>query len=93
MKNKIIIDTIRNTIKDSTFCYRNKEGQGFIEKAKCQCYLEGEISCDAYFEKIEFHGLFDKLDKQGLSRNEILNEIEKIFKWNETSWIQYNVKK
>ncbi|MGG1690812.1 hypothetical protein [Heyndrickxia ginsengihumi] len=39
---KSIMETTRNTIENSVFCYAKKDGQGFIEKAKCQCYLEGK---------------------------------------------------
>ncbi|PLT31991.1 hypothetical protein [Bacillus sp. V5-8f] len=94
MENKkAIVDVIRDAINDSVFCYANKAGQGFVEKAKCQCYVEGKKCCDAYFEQMEFHALFNELVKKGMSRAEIFAEVENVYQWKDTSWIQYNVNK
>lgn len=84
---------VRDAIQNSIFCYSKKEGQGLIDKSDCQCHLAGEKNCAAYFEQLEFHRLYSDLENQGFSRSQIIEEIEKKFKWDETSWIQYNVTK
>lgn len=91
--NKLIWESIKDTIENSVFCYDKKDGQGFTEKSTCRCYMVGEKVCAAYFEQLEFHRFYTELENQGFSRNQIMKEIEKRFKWDETSWIQYNLTK
>lgn len=86
-------ESIRDAIQNSIFCYSKKEGQGLIDKSDCQCHLAGEKICSSYFEQLEYHRIYDGLEKEGLSRSQIIEEIEKKFKWEETSWIRYNVRK
>lgn len=85
------LESIKDAIQNSVFCYTNKEGHGFVDKSDCQCYLAGEKNCAAYLEQFEFHRLYSELEKQGLSRIQIIEEIEKRFNWDKTIWIQYNV--
>jgi hypothetical protein len=91
--NKDISKIIRDIIVDSVFCYSLQKEQGFTSKANCQCYLDGKTSCEAYLEKMEFYKIYEELEKQDLTRSEILKEVEKLYQWKLTSWIQYNVTK
>ncbi|MCM3029821.1 hypothetical protein [Niallia sp. MER 6] len=86
------LNTIKKAIENSVFCFASRSGQGFIEKTKCQCYLAGQTYCDAYFEQLEFYKLYSELEKQGLTKNQIIEDIKGVFQWDKTSWIQYNVK-
>lgn len=58
------LESIKDAIQNSVFCYTNKEGQGFVDKSDCQCYLAGEKNCAAYLEQFEFHRLYSELENK-----------------------------
>lgn len=85
------INEIRNRIKESTFCYAKKEGEGFTKKIECQCYLKGIKNCKAVQEREHFINKYDELESQGLSRKEIIKHFEEYYKNRESYWYKQNV--
>lgn len=84
---------ITNLIVNSVFCYSSNEGQGLVKKENCECYVKDEKCCKAYLEREDFLKIYRELESKGYDRNQIISEIEKKYTWDETFWIQYNVKK
>ena len=84
---------VQEFISMHTFCYARKEGQGHVKKEECSCYQKGETSCEAYKEANRFHELYRNMEKEGLSREEILQTFETTLEGKEAQWYPYNVVK
>ncbi|MDK2600534.1 hypothetical protein QO179_23860 [Bacillus stercoris] len=85
-------------INKSIFCYAKKNGQGLVDKKECKCSCLDENNgnrifiCQAYKEREDFYSMYDKMSEQGYCRREIIEAVKNKYKWEETQWIQFNVK-
>lgn len=61
-KRKSVFEIMQENVGKSVFCHAKAGGEGFALKEKCQCYCDGQTSCQAKEDKDFFHAQFEKMD-------------------------------
>lgn len=56
-----IFDLMRERIENSVFCYDKDGGEGFVNKGDCECFKQGELCCQSYKDREQFHNYFKEL--------------------------------
>lgn len=86
---KIILERVDSFV----FCYEKSDGQGFVNKEECKCFLEGEKCCQAFNDRNKFYSYFRGLSMEETikNRDKIIKDVEGEFK--DSKWFNNNVVK
>jgi hypothetical protein len=88
-----MIERLRKSMQEVTFCYEKEDGEGFIRKNECKCTEDKYKSCQGIKDHERFHERFKELgmDYGDFKRRaEIIKTIKPEFK--DSKWWERNVK-
>lgn len=88
-----LFERINKELREACFCYKPKDGQGFINKAECECFQAKQKICGAWHQQEAFHKRYGELDAQGYTRRQILEIFEQENAGQLHLWYDNNVKK